>query len=100
MPYYFAARTRNFIAPFDTASEIFGKSIVAFPNPVDIDLNLQIDSGIYNVSIYNIRGQLMLNKDITGNDTFNLQSLAKGIYVLKVLDIESKKTYQKKFIKR
>tara|TARA_B100001059_G_C17592018_1_gene455130 strand:+ start:436 stop:582 length:147 start_codon:yes stop_codon:yes gene_type:complete len=43
-------------------------------------------------------GQLVFQKDIDGNHQMNLQSLAKGIYMLKIRDVESNRVFNKKFI--
>lgn len=83
-----------------TNEEVFGKSIAVFPNPVETDLNIRLESGSYQLAIYTMRGQLAYQKSIDGNDQMNLQSLAKGIYILKIKDTESNKTFEKKFIKQ
>ena len=78
--------------------DIFGKNITTYPNPVESDLIIRLESGIYKTTIYNISGQLVLQKDIDGNHQMNLQSLAKGIYILKIRDVESNRVFNKKFI--
>lgn len=87
-------------AGLSTNEEVFGKAITVYPNPVASDLNIGLESGTYELVIYTMRGQLAYQKKINGNNQVNLQSLAKGIYILKIKDVESNKTYQKKFIKQ
>ena len=81
-------------------NEVFAKPITIYPNPVEIQLTILLEYGNYQVSIYNIRGQLVHEQSIVGNNQMNLQSLVKGIYVLKIKDVESKKIFQQKFIKK
>lgn len=81
-------------------NEVFAKAITIYPNPVEIQLTILLEYGNYQVSIYNIRGQLVHEQSIVGNNQMNLQSLVKGIYVLKIKDVESKKIFQQKFIKK
>ena len=80
--------------------DVFGKNIATYPNPVESDLIIRLEPGIYKTTIYTIRGQLVLQKDIDGNHQMNLQSLAKGIYILKIRDVESNRVFNKKFIKQ
>ena len=81
-------------------NEVFAKAITIYPNPVEIQLTILLEYGNYQVSIYNIRGQLVHEQSIVGNNQMNLHSLVKGIYILKIKDVESKKIFQQKFIKK
>jgi len=83
-----------------TPEEAFGKAINVYPNPVVNDLKIRLTSGIYDVAVYSMRSQLAYQKQINGDDDLNLQSLAKGIYILKVFDRSDNRTYQQKFIKQ
>jgi len=78
---------------------IFEKSIAVFPNPVTTDLTIQIETGSYKVSIYSLLGTLLVDKEISGTIKTNLQSLAKGIYILKIQDLDSNNSFNGKFIK-
>ena len=80
--------------------DVFGKNIATYPNPVESELIIRLESGIYKTTIYTISGQLVLQKDIDGNHQMNLQSLAKGIYILKIRDVESNRVFNKKFVKQ
>tara|TARA_R110002073_G_scaffold128999_6_gene275293 strand:- start:62046 stop:63446 length:1401 start_codon:yes stop_codon:yes gene_type:complete len=83
-----------------TNEEIFGKNVNVFPNPVETDLSINLEAGTYKVSIYNMMGQLAYQKEIVGNDQMNLEKLSKGIYILKIIDVDSNKKYEEKFIKQ
>ncbi len=78
---------------------IFDKSIAVFPNPVTTDLTIQIETGSYRVTIYSLLGTVMVDKEISGTKKMNLQSLAKGVYMLKIKDVDSNNSFNKKFIK-
>ena len=78
---------------------IFDKSIAVFPNPVTKDLTIQIETGSYRVTIYNLLGTMMIDKEISGTKKMNLQFLAKGVYILKIQDLDSNNSFNKKFIK-
>ena len=78
---------------------IFDKSIAVFPNPVTTDLTIQIETGSYRVTIYSLLGTVMVDKEISGTKKMNLQSLAKGVYMLKIQDLDSNNSFNKKFIK-
>jgi cytochrome c peroxidase len=78
---------------------IFDKSIAVFPNPVTTDLTIQIETGSYRVTIYSLLGNMMIDKEISGTIKTNLQSLAKGIYILKIQDLDSNNSFNGKFIK-
>ena len=78
---------------------IFEKSITVFPNPVSTDLTIQIETGNYRVTIYSLLGTMMVDEEISGTKKMNLQSLAKGVYILKIQDLDSNNSFNKKFIK-
>ncbi len=80
--------------------EIFGKSVTLFPNPAITVISVGIISGNYQVEIYDMKGQLVDQKSIVGDDRINLESLPKAIYIIKIKDFETHKTYEQKIIKR
>lgn len=59
-----------------------------FPNPTKDILNIiSEETGNYTVSIYNIQGSLVLEKSLkNGISTLKLDTLPKGVYVLKIND--------------
>ena len=79
---------------------IFEKSITVFPNPVSTDLTIQIETGNYRVTIYSLLGTMMVDEEISGTKKMNLQSLAKGVYILKIQDLDSNNSFNKKVIKK
>ncbi|MEQ6122877.1 cytochrome c peroxidase [Pseudotenacibaculum sp. MALMAid0570] len=83
-----------------TNEESFGKSVTVYPNPVVTDLKLRIESGNYRIFVYTIMGQKNLEINITENTDLDLSSLSKGIYILRIKDIQTNKVFRKKFIKQ
>ena len=83
-----------------TQENLFGKDISVYPNPVENSLNLNINSGNYNVVIYNAIGKEVVKKSITTESTLALSFLQKGIYFLQIKDVDTKKVFRKKFIKQ
>lgn len=83
-----------------TEEEAFGLSVTVYPNPVVSDLKLRVEGGDYQIQIFNVRGQLMLEKRISGDDDINLSHLNNGVYLLNLKDNSSNKVYRKKFIKQ
>jgi len=77
----------------------FEKSITVFPNPVETDMSIQLETGNYTTLIYNLQGKTLYKKKIFGNESLNLQTLTKGIYLLLIKDNESSKVFKKRFIK-
>jgi cytochrome c peroxidase len=82
-----------------TNENSFEKSIIVFPNPIETDMNIQLENGKYRVLIYNVKGRMVSENKIFGNEILNLETLTKGIYLLLIKDVESSKVYKKKFIK-
>ncbi|HEY3372019.1 MAG TPA: sugar-binding protein [Prolixibacteraceae bacterium] len=69
-------------------------SIKVYPNPVGADNQLTVSTGFGNakVAIYNSLGQKMMEKESTGNVAkFNVYSLRKGIYIVKLSDGRTQK---------
>lgn len=66
-----------------------------YPNPVKDILNIQ-NSQKYDFEIYNMLGKLVLKGDNIENQ-INVNTLAKGIYILKLINDE--KIFNQKFIK-
>ena len=77
----------------------FEKSITVFPNPVETDMSIKLETGNYTTLIYNLQGKILYKKKIFGNESLNLQTLTKGIYLLLIKDNESSKVFKKRFIK-
>ncbi len=56
-----------------------------FPNPASTSINIMDLPFNCNVQVYNVHGQLILEKQCTsGNGIFNIENLANGMYSIKI----------------
>lgn len=55
-----------------------------YPNPVNDYLKILTENTINDLSVYTIKGELLISKRITGDNTLDVSGLAPGIYLLKV----------------
>ncbi|OUS01492.1 hypothetical protein A9Q86_06855 [Flavobacteriales bacterium 33_180_T64] len=80
---------------------ILEENIIIYPNPTKTNLNISSAAFIKidNASIYDVRGRLILSKDINSSsnlNTINVNQLNSGIYFIKI-NVENT-TISKKFI--
>ncbi len=60
-----------------------------FPNPSDGQFSVFVNrNGKYLANIYNTIGEKIMSTEITDQHVFNLKELAKGQYVLEMIDIK------------
>ena len=59
---------------------------LAYPNPFTNKIYLNLDKGVYEVSLYNIKGELVLNTTYTAGQNINIPKLPSGSYLIKVKD--------------
>ncbi len=84
-------------------NDISDKSLVVYPNPAKNELNIIHDFyGATDISIYNISGQRVLNRQVKekaglNKQTLNISSLPSGIYNAKVSSGNSSRSV--KFVK-
>lgn len=83
-----------------TEEDNFGISVRIYPNPVVNDLKIRLESGEYKVNIYNLNGQSILQRRITGDDEISVSDFSQGIYILHLTDVFTDKKYRHKFIKQ
>jgi hypothetical protein len=60
------------------------QKITVFPNPTTATVYFQTDLSLLNekVSIYNVSGQLVSEKQIMGDNSLDLSALSAGIYLI------------------
>ena len=77
------------------------QNVSYYPNPVINDFNIEIKNTNteFVLSILSIDGQQILSKKIGARTKLDLRHLSNGIYVLKIKDLNSMKTFKAKFIK-
>ncbi|WMX12368.1 MULTISPECIES: T9SS type A sorting domain-containing protein [unclassified Aureispira] len=70
------------IEPISSTSEI---KIKHYPIPVTQNLTIEVENpkkSLYQIEVYNLIGELLLEKKISPNDTLNLETLDAGLYIL------------------
>ncbi|MGO2102137.1 MAG: GEVED domain-containing protein [Psychroflexus halocasei] len=71
------------------------KSFSYYPNPVKDELFLNAAHNIDQIQIYNMRGQVMMLREINDlNIKLNLQDLSTGVYLMKVKINNATKTFK------
>jgi hypothetical protein len=75
------------------------KQIKAYPNPVSEVLNLELPSGIYDISIYNTSGKLVKKVNaVSDSYQLSVEGMNTGVYFLKALNGNEVRSL--KFIKK
>jgi len=76
------------------------KRIKVFPNPSIDEVNIESNKPIVSVSIINLLGQEVYNKQLNAfSSTLNISSLDSGIYLIKIHQ-EDGNLIEKKIMKR
>lgn len=78
-------------------------SIKIYPNPIQSVLNIEFVNTKFSnkkISIYDIKGKLLLTKTATGNLQLDVHQLTAGAYVLRINDENGKQLYNGKVIKQ
>jgi hypothetical protein len=93
----------TFIATFDVSTDIKEmetSDISVYPNPVRDNINIHLPDNVYQAvfTLYDIRGKVLIRKEIRNQDAISVSNLAAGIYIYNVR-IE-KQNYMGKIIKQ
>ncbi|SFN91083.1 Por secretion system C-terminal sorting domain-containing protein [Bizionia echini] len=80
------------------SSEYFetNNEFVVYPNPTESTINIKMNTKLKQVTIYNMLGAEVLNKN---NYKIDVSSLKTGVYLIKIED-QNGKSYTKQFIKK
>ena len=81
------------------SNEAFQKEVAIYPVPANEFININIESGAYDLTIYNLTGNLVLQRSLERTAQIDVKGLKSAIYVLKLYDRDSQKTFTKKIIK-
>lgn len=73
-------------------------NIAFYPNPVSDAIQVTGVEGKASLTLLDINGKLILNKEVANNEAISVSSLAQGIYLLKIVTANG--TMQKKLIKK
>ena len=83
-----------------TNEEVFGKKVNIYPNPVENRLFIEIAKGSYVSTVYDVQGKKVYTKNILDTSELDFSALNKGIYMLKITDIITHKSFVKRLIKK
>ena len=82
----------------DSVHELSNSRINIFPNPVHEQINLDIEGDLnYRITLYNLNGKIV--KKIENKSSIQVGSLPSGIYLLEVLDLNSRQKIVKRMMK-
>ncbi|NDP21281.1 MAG: T9SS type A sorting domain-containing protein [Paludibacter sp.] len=71
--------------PFTAIDPLPAKKIKVYPNPASDKVTIETGStDIMPVSIFDLNGRVLLQKEVSGNVCISLNQLSKGIYILSV----------------
>jgi hypothetical protein len=70
--------------PLEVPQLELSQKVTVFPNPTTATIYFQTDLSLMNekVSIYNVSGQLVSEKQILGDNSLDMSALSSGIYLL------------------
>ena len=88
------------VSETSSVSEI-NNNLSIFPNPATSELNIRSHSNIKNIAVSNVIGQRVLSVDNVNanNHSIELTSLAKGVYLLNIENVDGTSSIVK-FVKR
>ena len=76
-------------------SDLVDSNITVYPNPASWRITISgLESDKYHVQIYNVIGELVLEPG--KSESFSIQNLEEGIYLLKIIDVENEKVMSTK----
>jgi len=86
--------TQGFHQSYNSASAIsqaqISTTLSVYPNPFHDIVNLDNAGETYSIRLYDLQGKLLLSQEgKPGNTQLNLSNLAKGMYLLKVRDLDN-----------
>lgn len=98
--YDYQAPTKGVAARIGNTTEVQAPNLLKgiYPNPTSTELNIVTNSGFKTITIYNNLGQIVYNTQSQGLLNIDVSAWAKGVYVITVIDIETKATENSKFI--
>lgn len=73
--------------------------VTIYPNPVQNNLNINIEDGDFNATVYNIQGKKMYAKNLVGNSILDVSDLDNGIYIIKIINNLTNEVLTKRIIK-
>lgn len=70
--------------PLEVAELELSETIKVYPNPTTAMINFQTETNLVGekISIFNLAGQLVSQKQITGDNALDLSELSAGVYLI------------------
>jgi PKD repeat protein len=69
--------------------------IELYPNPTSTVMNIKSDMPIYQITVFNTLGQVVMNENATQNThVLNVSTLKKGVYLIKIDHEKGSNTYR------
>lgn len=72
----------------------FSNPIEFYPNPAKSEIKFVNTSGQEQVSVWNLRGQLLINKPLSFSNTLNISDLPADMYMLSIKNKNHTKTFK------
>jgi len=76
---------------------------LVYPNPVSNLLNIELspDYSNYNVQVMDMSGRAVLSNQFnnTGHHTIKTSALSEGVYLLRLTEVRSGKSFIRRFVK-
>ncbi len=76
-------------AQSSSVNPLFVNAAFAYPNPVKQMLTIESPVATSRLSLYNMKGQLVLDQELQGNEQVSVQHLANGLYIAQLVDVQS-----------
>ncbi|EAQ43011.1 T9SS type A sorting domain-containing protein [Polaribacter sp. MED152] len=80
-----------------SVDDVFASNLTVYPNPANSFVNISSSENISGVEVYNVIGKRVLQVTNVVNNSIDVSSLSKGMYILKIASGDSVAT--KKIIK-
>ncbi|MGE8555585.1 MAG: T9SS type A sorting domain-containing protein [Chryseobacterium jejuense] len=78
-----------------SVSEVKRKGASLYPNPANKILNIENDTKIVNIDIYDLSGKLKRKEEInSGNAKIDISDLTAGSYILKIKEEQGERSYK------
>ncbi len=88
------------IIPFGVSTTTIEKPIFnIYPNPTTDFINIELEYGDYQLSIFDLNGRLLRQENIDGNHQVEVYNLPKGIFFVRIMNNETLAIVTKKVIK-
>jgi len=74
------------------------ESINIYPNPITNAFRVAVISGTANLQLIDLNGRIVMNKQVTANESISVSSLSQGMYIAKLITAEG--IVERKIVKK